>query len=182
MNIITLYVGTIESTQTYAKKHAAEFPPHDLTCVVADVQTQGYGQFQRPWISPKGKNLYVTFYFQVPNPCLHLTQLTSQMIKSVQKVLENEGVITTIKPLNDLFLQGKKIAGALTETEFHKTHIEIFLGLGLNLSLDTDDVAKIDQPATGLEQETGKRWDKKTLLAAIQHQFLHDLRSLDLYS
>jgi BirA family biotin operon repressor/biotin-[acetyl-CoA-carboxylase] ligase len=178
MNIQTIHLKTIDSTQTYAKAHAAQFSPNDLTCIVADCQTDGYGQFQRPWVSPKGNNLYVTFYFQIPNPFPHLTHLTSQMIQSVQTVLQQEGITTTIKHPNDLMLHGKKIAGALCETEFHEKHIECFLGLGLNLSLEIEDVAKINQPATSLEKETGKSWDKKTLLVKIQRQFLDDLRYL----
>lgn len=173
-----IFLDVIDSTHLYAKNNAPTFHPKEITCISAEEQTAGRGQFQRKWISPRGVNLYISFYFQIPRNAAYVTTLASLMIKSIQKVLEGENIATTMKWPNDLLLNGKKIAGALGETEFHENTIEVILSFGLNVNMETKDFAHIDQPVTSLAHETGKIWDKKKLLKKIQEQFVIDFSNL----
>lgn len=175
MNIREICLDTVHSTHTYAKEHASDFAAQELTCITAEEQTAGKGQFQRKWISPRDVNLYISFYFQIPPRSPYLTELSSLMIKSIQKVLQRDGVDPKMKWPNDLLLNGKKIAGALCDTEFHETHIEIILSFGLNVNMEGKDCVLVDQPVTSLKEETGKSWDKRALLKQIQNQFILDL-------
>lgn len=170
-----LHLDTVDSTNTYAKQHSASFPKGQITCITAEEQTAGKGRFQRTWISPRGVNLYATFYFTLPLNTLHLVSLSQVMAYSVATLLKHEGLQPQIKWPNDVRLKEKKVSGILCETQFHKDIIDIFLGVGINVNLDAKSASQIDQPATSLYLETGKQWDKKALLKKLEAQFVKDL-------
>jgi BirA family biotin operon repressor/biotin-[acetyl-CoA-carboxylase] ligase len=170
-----IHLDTIDSTNTYAKKHAATFPKDQITCVTAEEQTAGRGRFQRSWVSPKGVNLYITFYFRLPAQTKDLISLAQIMACSCAAVLCNEGLDPKIKWPNDIQINGKKLGGILCETVFLGEKVDIFLGIGVNVNTDADFFAKIDQPATSLKAETGREWDRLPLLKKIQTQFAYDL-------
>jgi BirA family biotin operon repressor/biotin-[acetyl-CoA-carboxylase] ligase len=170
-----IHLNTIDSTNAYAKAHAAEFPKDQITCITTDEQTAGRGQFQRTWLSPKGVNLYATFYFRLSARQKDLVNLAQMMACSFATVLLAEGLSPTIKWPNDIRLNGKKLSGVLCETEFHKDEVDIFLGIGVNVNTGSEVLANIDQPATSLKLETGRQWDRDLLLKNIQKQFAHDL-------
>lgn len=170
-----IQLQTIDSTQTYAKAHAIEFPKHQITCVSAEEQTAGRGRYNRVWVSPKGVNLYATFYFRLPNRAKDLTSLAQVMACSFAELLLKEGLRPTIKWPNDVQLSGKKVSGVLSETAFEREEVNIFLGIGVNVNMGIDLLAKIDQPATSLKIETGRVWDRLTTLKKLQAQFSHDL-------
>jgi BirA family biotin operon repressor/biotin-[acetyl-CoA-carboxylase] ligase len=175
MELTEIHLDTIDSTNTYAKTKGPSFASDKITCIVAEEQTRGKGQFQRKWISPRGVNLYATFYFHLPKETQKLTELAILLAMSIGKVLKINGLHPKMKWPNDILIHGKKIAGVLCELEFHASHIEIILGFGLNVNMEEFDLVKIDQPATSLKNETGRVWDKKILLKQIQAQFLIDL-------
>ncbi|MBX7066348.1 MAG: biotin--[acetyl-CoA-carboxylase] ligase [Parachlamydiales bacterium] len=170
-----VHLDVVDSTNVYAKKHCKSFPPGKITCVTADEQTAGVGRYQRKWVSPKDVGLYATFYFTLSLNTLHLASLAQLMALSLASVLQKEGLKPEIKWPNDVRLHGKKISGILCETQFHPDHVDIFLGIGINVNLDAASAAKIDQPATSLFIETKKKWDKKEVLKKLQAQFIHDL-------
>lgn len=170
-----IHLETIDSTNVYAKSHAAHFPKDEITCISADEQTGGKGRFGRVWISPKGVNLYVTFYFRLPSKTRDLISLAQVMASSMAHVLIEEGLNPRIKWPNDLQLDGKKCAGILCETVFSGDDVEIFLGVGLNVNMKEEDFRQVGQPATSLLAITGKKWDRDRLLKAIQDRFVADL-------
>lgn len=173
MNDIQL--DTVDSTNSYAKQHAASFAPDKITCITAEEQTAGRGRYQRKWISPRGVNIYATFYFHLPLPALHLGSLSQVMSYSFAALLLKEGLHPQIKWPNDVQLNGKKVSGVLSETIFHQKYVEIFLGIGINVNMEADALEHIDQPATSLKHETGRIWDRKELLKKLQKQFSSDL-------
>ncbi|HSX10991.1 MAG TPA: biotin--[acetyl-CoA-carboxylase] ligase, partial [Chlamydiales bacterium] len=170
-----IHLDCVDSTNTYAKEHVSDFPPHQITCVHAEEQTAGRGRYQRKWISPRGVNIYATFYFRLPANTLHLASLAQVMACSFAAVLIHEGLKPKIKWPNDVQLSGKKISGVLCETAFQKEFVDLFLGIGINVNLDAKGAAEIDQPATSLLIETGRKWDKAALLKKVQKQFTTDL-------
>lgn len=170
-----IHLDTVDSTNTYAKKHAQTFPVGQITCISAEEQTAGRGRYQRKWVSPRGVNIYATFYFRLPVNSLHLVSLAQVMTYSFAAVLLQEGLHPKIKWPNDVQLGGKKVSGVLCETVFHKDFVELFLGIGINVNLDAETAAQIDQPATSLLIETGRKWDKTALLKKLQKQFAGDL-------
>ncbi len=171
-----IHLETIDSTNTYAKKHFETFPPDQITCITAEEQTAGRGRYQRKWVSPRGVNIYATFYFRLPIDTLHLISLAQVMAYSLTAVLLREGLSPKIKWPNDIQLSGKKVSGILCETVFQKEWVDLFLGIGINVNLDKKSAAQIDQPATSLRIETGGEWSREILLSKLQKQFTADLQ------
>lgn len=168
-------LDSVDSTQSYAKKHCAQFRAHEITCIVAEEQTAGRGRFQRTWQSPKGGNIYATFYFRLPIDSLHIVSLAQVMAYSFASLLIREGFHPQIKWPNDIQLNGKKVSGILCETAVQAKEVEVFLGIGINVNRES--VEGIDQPATSLFIETGRKWDKEALLKKLQKQFQQDLET-----
>jgi len=168
-----IHLDTIDSTNLYAKKHCAEFPPDQITCITAEEQTAGKGRYNRKWVSPRGVNIYATFSFRLPANTPHLASLAQVMAFSFASVLIHEGLHPKLKWPNDVQLNGKKLSGVLCETSFHPNHIDLYLGIGINVNLETTE--NIDQPATSLFLETKRKWDKTSLLKKLQKQFASDL-------
>lgn len=170
-----IHLDSVDSTNSFAKQHSADFPRDQITCISADEQTAGRGRHQRKWFSFKGAGLYVTFYFTLSIRALHIGSLAQLMALSFAKILIQEGLTPQIKWPNDVRLHHKKISGVLCETQFHPEYVDIFLGIGINVNLDQKSADLIDQPATSLLIETGKNWDQQQLLKALQTQFTKDL-------
>ncbi|HSX25607.1 MAG TPA: biotin--[acetyl-CoA-carboxylase] ligase [Chlamydiales bacterium] len=175
--IIDIHLDQIDSTNTYAKKQCQTFAKDQITCITAEEQTAGRGRYQRNWVSPRGVNIYATFYFTLPADTLHLVSLAQVMAYSLAMVLIKEGLHPKIKWPNDIRLNGKKVSGVLCETAFHGKEVEIFLGIGINVNMDEEKLRQIDQPATSLKVETGHTWDRAALLKKLQKQFLADLEA-----
>ena len=179
MEIHNIHLDHIDSTQKYAQEYAKEraspFPKDRITCITAEEQSAARGRYQRKWVSPRGVNIYATFYFILPQDTLHLTALAHVMGFSCAEVLIAEGFHPKLKWPNDVLLHGKKVAGMLCETSFGKEGAEIFLGIGLNVNMNREDLLQIDQPATSLKEETGRSWDKGSILKKLQKQFSSNL-------
>jgi BirA family transcriptional regulator, biotin operon repressor / biotin---[acetyl-CoA-carboxylase] ligase len=176
MEIIDIHLESIDSTNSYAKKHFNEFNLDKLTCITAEEQSAGRGRHQRVWLSPRGQNIYATFCFQLPIHTLHLISLGQVMTLSLAMVLLKEGLHPKVKWPNDVQLSGKKMAGVLCETLFQHNIVDIILGIGINVNMEPKFLEQIDQPATSLLVETGHLWDKAALLKKLQKQFLADLQ------
>lgn len=175
MEITEIHFDSIDSTNTYAKRKYTVFPPDQMTVVTADEQTAGRGRYQRKWISPKGVNLYATFCFRLPLKTTHLSSLAEIMAFSFASILIEEGLHPKIKWPNDVQLRQKKVSGVLCETIFGSDHIQILLGVGINVNMETDALDEIDQAATSLKNETGRSWDRSLLLKTLENRFLSDL-------
>ena len=175
MKVRKIFFHSLHSTNAYAKDHASTFSHDELTCIIADKQTAGYGQFGRKWISPKGVNLYITFFFCLPANTARIEELAVFMGKVLKTVLEKQGVSATLKWPNDLIIGSKKLAGVLCETIYDPSHIAVILGFGLNVNMGEADLMKVNQAATSLKLETGQTWDRDKLLDDILKQFLTDL-------
>jgi BirA family biotin operon repressor/biotin-[acetyl-CoA-carboxylase] ligase len=174
-----IHLDSIDSTNTYAKQHSASFAPDRITCITAEEQTAGRGRFQRKWVSPRGVNLYATFYFRLPAHTLHLISMGQVMTYSFASLLLQAGLHPKIKWPNDVQLEGKKISGVLCETSFTRDFADLFLGIGVNVNLEEKIAKQIDQPATSLLIETGRSWDRQALLKALQKQFAANLEKFE---
>jgi BirA family biotin operon repressor/biotin-[acetyl-CoA-carboxylase] ligase len=175
MKLNKIHLDVIDSTNLYARQNCSKFPPDQITCITAEEQTAGRGRYQRKWVSPRSVNIYATFYFKLPSNILHLSSISQVMALSLATILMEEGLHPQIKWPNDIQLNDKKLSGILCETCFHKEHVDICLGIGINVNLDKESAEKIDQPATSLFIETQKVWDKELLLEKLQKRFLSNL-------
>lgn len=174
-----IHFDTIDSTNTWAKKNAETLDQNELTCITAQEQTAGRGRFDRKWISPKGENIYATFYFCLPLDCSFIANLGQILSLSCVSVLKKKGFAAQIKWPNDILLDGKKVAGILCETVCFEDRIGIVLGVGININMRQELLDTIDQPATSLAQLSGQTWALEQVLEPILTQFLEDLNLLE---
>ena len=176
MELVEIHLDTVDSTQTYAKKHFPEFDKTKITCILAEEQTAGRGRFNRSWHSPKGANLYATFAFALASP-MHLGSIGQVMALSLVAVLLQEGLHPQLKWPNDVLLGGKKLAGILAETQTTTGAVAVFLGIGININFDAAALKNIDKPATSLKLETGRDWNRDKIFKQLCRQFVQDLET-----
>ena len=125
--------------------------------VISESQTMGKGQYGKKWISYNG-NLFVSFFYELKNINVNISDLTKINCLLVKKLLTNyyKKNITIKKP-NDLLINKKKISGILQEivSIFNKKFL--IIGIGINIIKSP----KIDNyPTTNLEELTNKTFKK----------------------
>ena len=143
----------IDSTNKYALNNIDTIEAD--TVVMAETQDAGRGRFSRRWISDKKGNCYISF---VLKPDLlyrkNFPNLTQYLSVVLCRELKKYGLNPNIKWPNDVQVNGKKIAGILSEVAFSGNDFKgIVLGIGVNLNLKESDLTKIDIPATSLNLE-----------------------------
>ena len=106
--------STIDSTNTEARRRAQELSGPLL--LAAETQTAGRGRQGHSFYSPKGSGLYMTIALPIRLPLKDAALATQAMaVAALNAVRETGGPRLGIKWVNDLYYQGKKAAGILTE-------------------------------------------------------------------
>ncbi len=168
------YYKVIDSTNTEAK-NLASLGVSDGTIVFSEHQTRGRGRLNRSWLAPPGKNILFSIIFYPgisPSLVFRLTMLASiAAVRAVKKVCN---IDAKIKWPNDLYVNGKKICGILTEfSADHDTVHYTVVGIGLNVNFDISKNTEIKDIATSLMRECGRKVSKLSLFKAL-------LKELDL--
>ena len=126
---------TLDSTLNEAKRRAAGGETRFL--IAADCQTAGRGRRGRQFFSPMGKGLYLTLAMPLRLSGEAAPSITAYAAVCVCKAVEAlTGKQGRIKWVNDVFLDGRKLCGILTEasTSLESGMIEeIFVGIGVNV-------------------------------------------------
>lgn len=124
----------IESTNRKAKElivQGAETP----FVVVAATQNSGRGRLGRTFESPEG-GMYFSLVLSgedIANPDLVTTSASLAVSRAMERIT---GIKTDIKWVNDLYLNGKKVTGILTEGNVNMEEgglLEVVIGVGVNL-------------------------------------------------
>lgn len=145
-------VDSCQSTQDEIRVRARDGAP-DGTVVVATVQEAGHGRHGRSWHSPEG-GLYLSFLLRdVGDPRF----LTLAMGCAVADALETAGAEPELKWVNDVMVEGRKVAGVLAEAESTGESIDFLAcGLGINVNGDAQTWPHpLDRQAITLEQVLG---------------------------
>lgn len=163
-----VFLESIDSTNDYAKKIAAESP--DGTIVIADEQTKGKGRMDRAWSSKRGEGIWMSMVLK-PKIAPHRASLITLIAgAAVAKALEGLGANVQVKWPNDILIGGKKLCGILTEMGAQMERIDyIVLGIGINVSTTrfSEDIKGI---ATSLKSE-GHSLSRKDVIASVLNEF-----------
>jgi len=129
---------SLESTNKTAKEMAVAGAKHG-TIVIANGQTAGRGRYDRKFYSPAGNGLYMSMILRPSRLWLSTpTLVTLFAAVCVCEAIEmTTGKQPQIKWVNDIFVNGKKVCGILTEavTDFESGGIGwIVVGVGVNIS------------------------------------------------
>lgn len=156
----------IDSTNTYLQGIANKHDSHEGLVVVAKSQTVGKGQRGNAWQTEQGKNLTFSLLLK-PNIKIDeqflLSQLVALGIADLLKTITSSSV--QIKWPNDIFLNGKKVAGILIENTLTSQLIgNCIVGIGLNVNQEHFDNLPF---ATSLKKELKQTFDLDKLLTAL---------------
>ncbi len=132
-----IVLDTVDSTNLYCRELAAS-KPRNKTLVIADTQTMGRGRMGRKFFSPQSTGIYMSLLLNCNMIKLDINLLTVAAGVAVCRVLKNYCRIdASIKWVNDIFANGKKVCGILAESVSDantNSHIYIIVGIGINIS------------------------------------------------
>lgn len=129
------YFSEVSSTNLYAHR-LAEKGGLEGEIVIAESQTEGKGRMGRSWISPPNLNLYLSVILRPKLPPLHAPQITLMSAVALAETVQSFVPFPPeIKWPNDVMVEGKKMAGILTESSCSPDSILfVVLGIGVNLN------------------------------------------------
>ena len=158
----------LDSTNNRLKELAAAGAPAG-TVVIADRQTAGKGRLGKSFHSPAG-GMYLSVLLRPDLPLTDMMAVTACTASAVHLALADLGITAQIKWVNDLFLNGKKICGILSEGAFNAELLKmdyLIIGIGINLMSDPALPEELRPIVTDIYSETGLRLQRADLIAAI---------------
>jgi BirA family transcriptional regulator, biotin operon repressor / biotin---[acetyl-CoA-carboxylase] ligase len=165
-----LYLTSTSSTMDVARSEAEAGAP-DGTVVLAEEQTKGRGRLGRVWVSPTGKNLYLTLIMRPPLERLRSLSIVAPLAVALA-VEDCTGLTPRIKWPNDVLINDRKLSGILIESEIAGEAVEYALvGPGINVNLDIEQSPEIADIATSLKRELGRETSREELLAGFLKHF-----------
>jgi BirA family biotin operon repressor/biotin-[acetyl-CoA-carboxylase] ligase len=131
---------SVTSTNTIAKELASK-GAREGTVIIAREQTEGRGRMGRTFYSPGSSGIYFTIILR---PRLNLEDsmlITTAAAVAVCKAIETIAKVkASIKWVNDIFVEGKKVCGILTEASinFESGGLE-YAVVGIGINIETKD-------------------------------------------
>lgn len=155
-NLREIFLENIDSTNLWAKTNIEKLT--DKTIIFAGSQTNGRGRLQRKWVDLGSGNLFMSIVLKpgvIFDECY--SNLTQYMSVQLCKTFEEYHIKPEIKWPNDVLINGKKIAGILSEASVKGTTLKgLVLGIGVNLNANEKNFSLIDKKVTSLNIELGK--------------------------
>tara|TARA_B100001175_G_scaffold17407_1_gene13201 strand:- start:9 stop:812 length:804 start_codon:yes stop_codon:yes gene_type:complete len=156
-----------ESTNDNAKEHL-KTQKNLFSVHLAEQQISGRGRNNKKWVSPLGKNIYLSLGWK--STLLH-SQLeglslavATNLISALQKFTSKN---INIKWPNDLLINKKKISGILIETSDSKEGLDVVIGIGINVHMEESEGSEIDQSWGNLEENRTNKLDRNKIIASI---------------
>ncbi|HIR31968.1 MAG TPA: biotin--[acetyl-CoA-carboxylase] ligase [Candidatus Faecousia faecavium] len=130
-------VPSTVSTNALARQRAQEGAPEGYV-LISNAQTGGRGRYGRTFYSPEGTGIYLSLLLR-PRPVSAQQNLPLTAVAAValcRAIQAAGGGAAQIKWVNDIFLNGKKVCGILTEGAYDMesgTLETAIVGVGINL-------------------------------------------------
>lgn len=106
---------------------------------VADMQEAPHGRFNRPYFALEHAGIYMSLLLKPQAELTALPQYTVLMAVALAEAIDHlAGITTSIKWVNDIYVDGRKIAGILSEatTDVEANRLNyIIIGMGINFSI-----------------------------------------------
>lgn len=144
---VRLY-DSIDSTNTEARRLISAISPGEgphggssplpITLLAARAQTAGRGRLGRSFYSPPDSGLYMTLLYPLTQPLSQAVAVTAgAAVATLEAIRAVTGLVPGIKWVNDLYMDGKKICGILTEAVTpagSEQSAYMLVGIGINLT------------------------------------------------
>ena len=171
------FYDSVDSTNTVLKGLAAKGSGSG-TVVIADHQTGGKGRRGRSFSSPSGAGVYLSYLFKPGSGFDKISDLTSWTAVAVADAIKNAyGLDSSIKWVNDLLMNRKKICGILTEVsvEGESGFIDTcIIGIGVNVN-EQEFPPELSEIATSISIENG---GEKFLRAKLASEIIKSMDRL----
>ena len=140
----------IDSTNNYTMQQTVN-RENGYICL-AEQQTAGKGRRGRHWVSPFGKNIYLSALWNFDGVA-SLEGLSLAVGVVIAETLEQLGIAgVQLKWPNDVLWRQRKLAGVLLEVTGDPAGLcQVVVGIGINASMPTSSAFTIDQPWVDLE-------------------------------
>lgn len=163
----------IDSTNSHACRQLEQHDPPTPLLVLAERQTEGRGRGQNRWWSGAGA-LTCTLVIPlegIPGDRLpHIALTTGLAICQAIEAFAPQADLG-IKWPNDVYLDGRKLAGVLIEIPPHRP-LHAVIGMGINVNNSFDDApAELAQIGVSLRDTLQIELDRTELLIACLRQF-----------
>lgn len=171
---------SLDSTNN-AMMYKAEGNIQDRHICFAEMQTSGRGRRGREWLSPFARNLYFSVLWPFSKGIAAIQGLSLAVGLAIHAVVKRHGIEGAgLKWPNDILVQHKgefaKLGGILIEiTGDVNDNCQVVIGVGLNLDVQSQDQAKLDQAAVGLRQ-LGFKGSRNQLAAEIVKELVKVLQ------
>jgi BirA family biotin operon repressor/biotin-[acetyl-CoA-carboxylase] ligase len=161
--------NSTDSTNNEVRSQIEKDSPQGLVCF-AERQTGGRGRHGRQWVSPFGRNLYMSLSWHFEEGASALEGLSLAVGVAVASVIESLGVSSVaLKWPNDILLGHKKVGGVLLEMMGDPVgRCQVIVGVGINLGMTQN--AEIDQPWADLNYHA--RIGRNELAGALLSELL----------
>lgn len=185
------------STNAYLMSQEGETGASGTVCL-AERQLAGRGRRGRTWVSPYGRNIYMSVLWRFQSDVASLSLLSLVAGLAVVRALSSFGIQDLgLKWPNDVIWQRKKLAGILLEVAGESTGpCHVVIGVGINVDMPVHEAAGIDQPWVDMRNVPGVEACSRnivvarvldSLLPAIAqypsmdvHRFMQDWQSFDI--
>ncbi|MHC6655091.1 bifunctional biotin--[acetyl-CoA-carboxylase] ligase/biotin operon repressor BirA [Aeromonas salmonicida] len=157
----------IDSTNQYLLERVNQLQSGE-SCL-AECQTAGRGRRGKPWVSPFGCQLILSMYWRLEQGMAAAMGLSLAVGVAVVQALESLGYPgVELKWPNDLYYQGRKLAGILVEMSGSAgASCNLVIGMGLNLAMPAREGERIDQAWSELRHIQPELVDRNLLAARM---------------
>ncbi|MBR5539095.1 MAG: biotin--[Clostridia bacterium] len=163
---------SVTSTNDIAAQRANEGAKEGIV-ILASSQTNGRGRMGRNFVSEKNCGIYMSVLlrpaFSPENSLLITTAAAVAVSETVEKYT---GKSAQIKWVNDVYLDGKKVCGILTEGRISGDKLEYaILGIGLNLTEPVGGFDESIKDIAGAIFRCGEAFDREKIVSDILANF-----------
>jgi len=164
---------SVKSTNDLAARLAEDGAPEGVI-VTAEEQTKGRGRLGRNWYSPPKTGIYLSIILRPtfpPEDAPGLSVMTA--VALADTLIKWRPGLVQIKWPNDIWINGRKTAGILTELSAERNGIHhVIVGVGINVNHRAGDFPEdLRATATSLRRELRRKVDRVALLRLFLANF-----------
>lgn len=165
-----------DSTNEEIKRRGA-LGASDGLLVIAESQTAGKGRVGRQWISDKGYGIWMSFLIRTELKPYEIAPVTLVAALACNDMFRgNAHIETYVKWPNDIVMDGKKIAGILTElvpmTNSEGEYVTDYVVIGVGINVRHSEFSnELRDKATSLLLQGCSDIDRNTLIAEFGNNF-----------
>lgn len=164
------YFSEVPSTNDTAKSLSST--AQDGTLIITEKQAGGKGRLGRIWSSPSG-GIWMSLLLKPTIEPIQANKITQITAAALINCLSDIGINGKIKWPNDIYINGKKAVGILTEMKCDMEVVHyLVVGIGINVNLNAEDFPEdVLKTATSLKIEFDKEFNRTEIITKFLKEF-----------